>query len=229
MYYKKIQILIFINICISICWWKFFLIQHLTHKICNLIFACCNARSQYLHNCLTTPPFRPSCFTQHPAAQPHPLSFAWEILPWFYLLLSSPSIKSSLSWSQEPQSSPMTLRRGNSRAAPKWEAAGVSSAGVTPGFAWLSWDYQGCCQPRAGPPHGSHAQFSNCSLVTARQSLESQNPPPLSPKALPVRKCHLCCPTAPDFSCSPTKTFLLCFFSACRGNGCHSQGCAALM
>lgn len=93
MYYKKIQILIFINICISICWWKFSLIQHLTHKICNLIFACCNARSQHLRNCLTTPPFRASCFTQHPAAQSHPLSFAWEILPWFYLLLSSPALR----------------------------------------------------------------------------------------------------------------------------------------
>lgn len=128
--------------------------------------------------------------------------------PWFYLLLSSPCIKISLSWSQEPQSSPMTLRRGNSKAAPRWEdgvalsrvcMAELGLPGLPAQFQGPAWEPRALQQLQLSHRHRQGKPLSHTILLL------------LWHKVLPVRKCHFCCPIAQDFSCSSTETFVFFF------------------
>lgn len=166
---------------------EIFPIQHLTYKIwslrlCNLIFAYCNVRSWHIQNCLTTLPLRSGCFPQQPAAKSHPLSFVWEIHP-FLPAVSPPSLHHKSTFLiPEPQTSPTTLKMGNTKASPRWmmTASHLLACGcwVSAVSAAAELGLLGCCQPCSRALQRSHVQFSNCELVNqARQSLESQYHP----------------------------------------------------
>lgn len=151
---------------------EIFPIQHLTYKIwalrlCNLIFAYCNVRSWHIQNCLTTLPLRSGCFPQQPTAKSHPLSFAWEIHPWFYLLfLPPPCITRALSWSQSLKPLPLPWKWGTLKPVPggRWQhlicwPVDVESQQF---LLWLNWDYWAAASHAAGPCRGAM-----CSSATA--------------------------------------------------------------
>lgn len=154
------------------CSWKFFPIQHLTYKICikTAISSLLTAMPGVSIHVIAWPPHLLGQVVLHNSQQqsPIPCPLHDQYMPGFICCCLHPALRDHF---LDPKSlNPLPW---------PWEGEILKQL---PGGRWwslFSWcDSQqvlhgwigiiGAASPAAGPPHGSHVQCSNCSLVTER-------------------------------------------------------------